>query len=234
MIFKSIRCALGAAALLTASAAAPAYAMTLSAQNGSDIFDGGGNLGVTVEGGPRDVDARAGGFRVTDGVDDFLAWCLDIATNLSLPSDYLETDTPFADSIGTLSATILSNIESLFETAYSTLDVMDNQQSAGFQLALWEILYETSGDLDLTTGSFQQTRDGTAQDGAEAFANGFLDGLGGPITQGYDLTFWESVDTGSGRSQNLVSVTAVPLPAAGLLLLAGLGAIAGASRSRRS
>lgn len=234
-MFNILRGALGATAVLSCLAvAAPSEAVTLTKQNAADTFDGGGRLSVTLKGGPRDVSALAGGFRVTDGAENFIAWCLDIATNLSLPSDYSTTSTPFLASIGAFSATVTSNIQKLFDTSYSTLDLDSNKQSGAFQLALWEILYETSGTFDLTAGTFYQSRTGTAQDHAEGLANSFLTGLNGPVTQRYRLTFWES-DAGDNeqRSQNLVSVEPVPLPAAAWMLIAGVGALAGARRFGR-
>lgn len=234
-MFNIFRGALGATAVLACLAfGAPSHAITLSKQNASDTFDGGGRLAVTLKGGPRDVSALAGGFRVTDGAENFIAWCLDIATNLSLPSDYTTTTTPFAASIGAFSDTVTSNIQKLFDTSYSTLDLDGNKQSGAFQLALWEILYETSGTFDLTAGTFYQSRTGTAQDHAETIANGFLAGLDGPVTQRYRLTFWESIGgDGAKRSQNLVSVEPIPLPAAAWMLIAGVGALAGTRRFGR-
>lgn len=234
-MFNIFRGALGVTAVLGCLAvAAPSEAITLTKQNAADTFDGGGRLSVTLKGGPRDVSALAGGFRVTDGAENFIAWCLDIATNLSLPSDYNTTSTPFSASIGAFSATVTSNIQKLFDTTYSTLDLDSNKQSGAFQLALWEILYETSGTFDLTSGTFYQSRTGTAQDHAESLANGYLAGLNGPVTQRYRLTFWESVAGDNGkRSQNLVSVEPVPLPAAAWMLIAGIGALAGARRFGR-
>ena len=180
------------------------------------------------------MNARAGGFSLkATPLGDFVAWCVDIAANLSLPNPYAKTDTPFALSGDDISSKV-STIENLFETSYSTLDLTSNVQSAGFQLALWEILYETSGSFDLdgdpangTRGSFYQTRTGGSQSAAESFANGLLAGLGGPIEQNYKLTFLQSIPDAQGqRSQNLVTVTAVPLPAAGFLLVAGLAGLA--------
>lgn len=235
-MFNSIRSAVGAIAIAAAFAlAAPAQATTISKQNASDTFDGGGRLAVKVKGGPHTVSALAGGFRVTDGASDFIAWCLDIATTLKLPSTYMQTANPFSASTGVLSASTRSSIGRLFGTGYSTLDLNSNIESAGFQLALWEILYETSGAFDLTAGTFYQSRSGSARDEAESFANSLLAGLDGPVTQSYRLTFWESVPDNMGkRSQNLVSVEAIPLPAAGWMLIAGIGALAGMRRMRRA
>jgi hypothetical protein len=48
---------------------------------------------------------------------------------------------------------------------------------------------------------------------------------------GYQVAYLES--TGNPASQNLVTVSPVPLPAAGLLMLAGLGGLASTRKLRR-
>lgn len=217
------------AALMMGGSSALASSFTVEKQF-SNTFGPNGNVSVRVEGGPRDVHAKAGGFSLTAGpLGDFVAWCLDVAANLDLPNPYEDTNTPFVLSGGDISSKV-SVIENLFETGYSTLDLTSDVESGGFQLALWELLYETTGTFDLNgdpangdRGTFYQTKTGSAQSDAESFANSLLAGLGGPITQNYDLTFLQSIPDAHGvRSQNLVTVTAVPLPAAGILLLAGL------------
>ncbi len=113
----------------------------------SDIFNGNGNTIVTLKGGPRIVTAHAGGFALTDKITDFVAWCLDIGNTLSIPGSgtpYHETSDPFTQTTGAIDGDRLGRIENLFETSYAGLDLTNDAQSAGFQLALWELLYETA------------------------------------------------------------------------------------------
>jgi hypothetical protein len=199
-----------------------AGAVTLSKQNNSDTFNGGGKdivSGISNRGGSF----YAGGFRLTDGSQNFIAWCLDILNNLTLPASYDITNTPFTNT-GNLSVTQKTNIEKLFETSYSTLDLGNsangNTQSAGFQLALWEIVYETNEivfGLDVTDGSWTVTSPAAAI----AMANTFLGNLANNITQDYQLTFYQD-SVGGVQSQNLVSATPIPVPPAALLLFGGL------------
>lgn len=202
----------------------------------SGIFGSGGNEAVTIvnTGTPNlSQRVRAGGFRVTDATNNFdlIAWCVDIANALKLPSLYGVTSEPFSNTFD-FTSDIKNNIESLFETAYLDLDLADNSQSAGFQLALWEIVFETSDTLDVGNGTFSTV---ASMDTVSA-ANGFLANLGGPVTQSYQLNYYESLGYKNGKkySQNLVSVTPVPLPAAGFLLVGGLAGLYFSGKRRKS
>ena len=228
--------ALATALVLATGLALPASAVTLTiTTQTTSVFGSNGNSNVTLHGPMlpwRGQGASAGGFALQGdlhgtGVENFTAWCLDIATRLRLPSTYTTTDTPFAP--GLIGATTLANIERLFETGFATLNMSSNSQSAGFQLALWELLYETSGSFSLSAGNFNASHSNSAI----ARANALLAGMTGPVTQAYDLTFLQSDDTrtqGGHYSQHLVTVSAVPLPAGGVLLLGALGWLAALRR----
>lgn len=207
-----------AALMLSASSAG---ATTLSMQNPSDVFDGGGN--ATVSGiSNRAGTFSAGGFRVTDGTNSFVAWCLDVLHNLSLPGDYTATTTPFTNP-GTvsLSQTQKTYITSLFTLNYNNALLGDSAKSAGFQLALWELVYETSSSFDVLDGSWTATNSAGV-----SFANQILASLIIPAKQAFNLTFYQSNPNLHGSlGQSLVSATPVPLPGAVALLAAALGGL---------
>ena len=221
------------ALVLATGVALPASAatLTLSAQNNSNIFGANGHADVTIRETtirPAGLRASAGGFAVKGnlhgtGVENFTAWSVDIATRLRRSSTYTTTTSPF--STGVLTALQISNIEKLFETGLKTLNLANNAQSAGFQLALWEVLYEKSGAFNLGKGNFKVSN----SKAAIAAGKALLTGMSGPITQNYDMTYLQSNDSrGQGRqySQHLVTATVVPLPAGGFLLLGALGGLA--------
>lgn len=235
-MFKNFACLLA----FTLSANVASAATIELDKQGANVFGSNGWTAVTITStsnpavGPMAV--AAGGFALKGdldgkpGVELFDAFCLDISTYLRLPSLYMISGSPFASD--PLTALQLSNIGKLFNTAYKGLDLTNATQNAGFQLALWEIVNEAAGNsYALGSGNFSAT--GSAA--ANSMADTFLAGLSGAATQKYRMTFLESADPRAKDghySQNLVTVSPVPLPAAGLMLMAGLGGL-GLMRRRR-
>lgn len=177
----------------------------------------------------------ATGFRMSDtaGVlDPFLAWCLDINHYLmskGASQNYTPTDDPFYNSYG-LTDTAKSRVQSVFDANYGSLNPMDADQAAAFQMVLWEAAYESDNTaLSMTTGAFKAT-----SSGSDGWAQTFIDAAAaftGPSK--FSLTFWEvegEPDRWRDTGQNLVSASPIPLPAAGWLLLAGLGGMAALRR----
>lgn len=232
---KFFKSAAVAAVLAMGVSGASANTVTLSQQDNSDVFAGGGSatVRVTANGVVSNLRVRAGGFRVSDGINDFIAFCASLADTLSLPGEY--TARPFENPPLSYTQTVIDRVQALFNTAYATLDLSNDAQSGGFQLALWNLLYDTNDTV--SSGTFRWTGSATSATALAARdqANAFLEGLDGPVTQVYTLTFWEAATDPYGKplSQNLITAAPIPLPAAAWMLLAALGAAAAVSRRRR-
>ncbi|SMY09284.1 hypothetical protein LOM8899_03449 [Flavimaricola marinus] len=178
----------------------------------------------------------ATGFNMTDTAttESFVAWCLDISHYLmstGSSQDYGTTTDPYSNSYA-LTATAIDRVQAVFDANYATLDFNDADQAAAFQMALWEAAYEDDGNaLSVDSGLFAASSSGSTDLANTYLAN--AEAYAGPEV--WNVSFLEVEGYGPDRAQNtgqnLVTVSAVPLPAAGLLLLTGL--VGGAALSRR-
>lgn len=161
--------------------------------------------------------------------DDFLAWCFDLIHPVSLGKsyEYAAVEAPYSNSY--LLAGADRRVSKLFNANYDTLDATDQVQAAAFQLAVWEVANDD--DFSVTSGVFQAAGYGNRAAEITSTAQSFLksganfDGIGL-----WKTTFLETRE--SKGTQNLVTATrgtqisAVPLPAGGLLFISGLCALA--------
>ena len=195
------------------------------------------NVGASpVAGTPSQVGAT--GFNVTDTTGDmgsFVAWCLDISHYLMGTGDsqlYTVTNNPFSNSFG-LTAVARDRVQLIFDANYASVDFSNGDQAAAFQMALWEAAYEDdNGLLDLTSGLFAASSNGSNSLAATYLANA----IAYTGEKMWNMTFLEVAGLDPNRAkdsgQNLVTVSAVPLPAAGLLLITALLGAGAMSRRR--
>ena len=195
------------------------------------------NIGSSpVAGTPGSVGAS--GFNMTDtsgGMGSFVAWCLDIAhylMNTGESQNYTQTNDPFSNSAG-LSNVAKDRVQSVFDANYASLDTSNGDHAAAFQMALWEAAYEEDdAAMSVSSGWFQ-----ASSWGSTAMANRYLTAASNYSGDSqWDLAFLE-VDGDENRwkrsGQNLVTVSPVPVPAAGLLLLTSLFGMGAIARRRR-
>lgn len=179
---------------------------------------------------------QAGAFEMSTPngeLDDFIAFCIDIEHTFGSPGKYSIADGP-SSLVPEISTSIANSVQALFNTSFSTLDLDNANQSAGFQLALWEVLFEDENkNWNLNWGNFKVSGfNSGVTDAAREFltiTRNYLDTeIEGDGYVNYKLTWLQAEDGG----QNLVTAVAVspiPLPAAGPMLifsLAGLGYLA--------
>jgi hypothetical protein len=171
---------------------------------------------------------------VTSGptMDTFLAWCFDVDTTLTRGTHSYMENSGLLNSTPPYLAGAGERIQKLFDKSYDeSLFVANtadgNAASAGFQLAIWEVLYDDN--FDIWSGSFLADRgSSTSPTAAEAAAVDFLKGVAtyaGP--QKWTITTYDSA-----TKQDLGVATAVPLPAAAWLLLGVTGGLFAAKRRR--
>lgn len=169
----------------------------------------------------------AGEFKLNEAttLGNFAAFCIDLMQTLKNPDVYtLKNDL--------LSSDVVSNIDKLFTSAYATVTTSLN--AAAFQVALWEIVYDTgtAGGFDLDSGNFlTMLTDGGVErnEAVEVAAENLLQGLATAQMGGYNLTFLHSE-----AGQDLVTASPVPLPAAGWMLIAGVGGLVAMRRKRKA
>jgi hypothetical protein len=191
------------------------------------------NVSVVGTAQPVADNGPAGGFAgIWNGLD-ILFFCDDLDHYFSLGSTY--TNDYQASSLSLLPGTFGNNLSRLFTEAYSSGTPADTTvESVGFQLAVWELEFETlAGPYSLSNGTFT----GIADVATLAEANALLTGLSS-FTPEYQITQLTSNvpnQWGQAHSQNFIFATrrveqAIPEPAT--LALVGMG-FAGLSFSRR-
>jgi PEP-CTERM motif len=170
---------------------------------------------------PTNLNVRAGGFHTVLGSESFVSYCVDFYQYLpsfgAANSSYALTDA--AAFFGTR----LDAVARLFSGRHADVDTA--VEEAAFQVALWEIFYESPANAYNTSAGAARFSD--AGDDARALAQTYLDGL-----PGYGNQVALHV-LRSGSKQDVVWATPVPEPATVTLLAAGLGFVGWTGRRRR-
>lgn len=157
----------------------------------------------------------AGGFTMSSGGDSFLAWCIDLFQTIKSATYTVERPGHVTDGAQ-------ENLSRLFTNNYDMAQTTATH-SAAFQVAIWEIVYETDAAFDVRNGAFDASHNAPVLN----MAQDWLDNLGSEEGT-YRLSFYTS-----GDSQDLVAA-AVPLPPGMALMVTGLGLAAFAARRRQT
>lgn len=156
--------------------------------------------------------------------NSFVAYCIDLAQTFSWNSPFGVTETNPLNLFGAFKAGALDR---LYTQHYATATTPT--LSAAFQLAVWEIVSETTANtyaaLDVDAGSFVVSSGDTT---ARSTADNWLHTLGSGGFGGYSLTALVGPN-----NQDQMMATPVPEPETYMMLLAGLGLMGFVANRRR-
>jgi len=168
-------------------------------------------------------DVNAGGFAtILNGSPSFVTYCVDLYQHISFGTLYPEYTAP-----GTSHVFANSRAYADLGRLYANAGVVDTSvKEAAFQIAVWEIAYET------TLGAY------ALGSGAASFSGGTADSSG---ALGLAATWLMGLGSGEGRSISVIEsrehqdviYAPVPEPSTYMLMLAGLMATVEISRRKR-
>jgi PEP-CTERM motif len=185
------------------------------------------SLAMTLANGGSSIATQAGGYNTTisnAGVLDgsFVSYCVDLGQYLNINGIY-NGDLYKADNAATIFGNRYNDILKLFSSGYNADTNGSATKSAGFQIALWELVYENSGSYDVVNGGIRFS----TSEAARVAATGFLEGAASFSGQSLNLQVLTS-----GSNQDVAFATPVPEPGAYALMLVSLATV-GVMRRRR-
>jgi hypothetical protein len=189
-------------------------------------LDGGGN--TTNGGGPFNwtQDTTSSPLN-TNFALSFSTYCVDFHPDVFSGSFFTHTDLTASPLIGNDPLKVAA-INTLYDHFYSS-SFSSPTQEAGFQLALWELIFDGPTNPDVTTGTVQ------GGGAAGTAATGMLNGSAWNGTE-HDLANASLVllqpDTHKPPNQPQIVVVPKGVPAPPAALLAGIGALALFGRAR--
>lgn len=155
--------------------------------------------------------------------DNFTSYCVDLAQNVTANTTYtFHVKTPVEYGFSSAQTFLLSALWADFLPDADTKD-----KSAAFQLAVWEIVFDTNGQVG--SGAFKAN----SPDTPKSIAQGWLNTISSPgYVPSNPLPTLRILQSSTAQDQLTAIQTPVPAPGAGALGLAGIGLLA--ARRRRA
>ena len=214
---------------IAAHIAAAVLAMAASSQASADAVTftgfahGSESVNYTLNGsGPAAV--SAGGFTtILNGGSSFTSYCVDLAQSISFGTTYTDYF-PVGGAHVFANSHAYADLSRLYAVAGQA---GDSAHAAAFQIAAWEIAYETAATYALGSGAATFSGGSADTSGALGLASGWLMALGnaGP---GPGIGVLDS----AGHQD--VIYAPVPEPSSIMLMVAGLAAMGTIARRRRT
>lgn len=194
--------------------------------NGSETV----NYTLTAPNVAKSSSTNAGGFStVLNGGPTFTSYCVDLYETISF-GDPAYTNYSLVDGSAHFiapHAAADADIGKLFSAGHL---VNNAKTQAAFQIAIWEIAYETGGSYNLSTGTAQFSGGTAASSGALMLATSWLGSLD---SNTMDVKVLESLSIRNIKGhQDVVFAQAVPEPSTYALMAAGLMSICFVARRR--
>jgi hypothetical protein len=180
-------------------------------------------------------DVNVGAFNVNPPIG-MLVYCIDLFQTISFGTLYSDYTTTSLAADAQITAARKGEIAQLFHGFYAP-SLTSSTKSAAFQLALWEILYETGPTLnvdggDLANKGVNYAKNPNTQSAVVLLADSWLGGLGSFSTDLGGFTTYRSPEHQDQISYRPISTSAVPEPPTWALIFAGLGTFAFIVRRR--